>query len=336
LTKEGNVKIADFGIARTQHGHKLTEHGGVVGTIDYVAPEYMLRSQVDWRSDIYALGVLAFEMIAGEPPFRGDSVYATMTKRLKTDPDPPSKLRPDCPQELDRVILKAMQREPQDRYQAAIEIFFDLQRIASDKGMPSAFAGGVFLPNHVSAGGVSYVGPTLKGNSDGDAEVSKSSEVPSQGVAQASTTTSSVAVRGSGATLGGVPVKSGRGGTAAGQVQAPESNHSSTHVLHDNLVDHAVDSASRPAASQIRLESVLRPENNLAAEQWSKSDEKSISGGVISDRVRDLSSKYHQQNTRLVNWGDAMALLVAAVIGVAFGFMMLKLFLPSVLSDVQF
>jgi hypothetical protein len=101
-------------------------------------------------------------------------------------------------------------------------------------------------------------------------------------------------------------------------------------------VDHAVDSASRPAASQIRLESVLRPENNLAAEQWSKSNEKSISGGVISDRVRDLSSKYHQQNTRLVNWGDAMALLIAAVIGVAFGFMMLKLFLPSVLSDVQF
>ncbi|MGI6525588.1 MAG: serine/threonine protein kinase [Bdellovibrionota bacterium] len=123
LTKDGCVKIADFGIARLGHGPKLTEHGGVVGTIDYVSPEYMLNSQVDWRSDIYAIGILGYEMIAGQAPFRGDSVYATMTKRLKSDPDPISKYRSDCPPELEKIILRAMARDPEKRFQSAREMY---------------------------------------------------------------------------------------------------------------------------------------------------------------------------------------------------------------------
>ena len=81
LTKSGDVKIADFGIARTERGPRLTEHGGVVGTIDYVSPEYMLNSQVDYRSDIYAMGVLAFEMITGVTPIREETVYYTKVAR---------------------------------------------------------------------------------------------------------------------------------------------------------------------------------------------------------------------------------------------------------------
>src|SRR5690606_4155191 len=104
-------------------------HGGVVGTIDYVSPEYMLNSQVDWRSDIYAIGILGYEMVTGESPFRGDSVYATMTKRLKSDPQLPSSLRKDCPPELDRIVLKAMARDPAERYQAAAQMFYDLQKL---------------------------------------------------------------------------------------------------------------------------------------------------------------------------------------------------------------
>ena len=134
LTKEGSVKIADFGIAKAGNGPRLTEHGGVVGTIDYVSPEYMLNSHVDWRSDIYAMGILAYEMLAGTSPFRGDSVYATMTKRLKMDPAPPSSIRKDCPAELDRIVLRAMQRDPAKRYQAAVEMFQDLQSLLPDQG----------------------------------------------------------------------------------------------------------------------------------------------------------------------------------------------------------
>lgn len=126
LTELGRAKIADFGIARTGTGQKLTEHGGVIGTIDYVSPEYMLNSHVDWRSDIYALGILAYEMVTGEAPFRGESVYATMMKRLKTEPKSPSELRRECPVELDRIIQKAMARSLEERYQSARAMHEDL------------------------------------------------------------------------------------------------------------------------------------------------------------------------------------------------------------------
>lgn len=131
LTKDGDVKIADFGIARMEIGsaRKLTEHGGVVGTIDYVAPEYLLSSQIDARADIYAIGILGYEMIAGELPFRGDTIYDTMWKRLKSDPTPPSQLRPECPAELDAIILKAMARAPEDRFQTARDMLEQLSSV---------------------------------------------------------------------------------------------------------------------------------------------------------------------------------------------------------------
>lgn len=155
LTKDGQVKIADFGIARTEKGPKLTEHGGVVGTIDYVSPEYMLESKVDWRSDIYAIGILGYEMITGEPPFRGESVYAAMTKRLKTDPTPPSVKRSDCPVELDNIILRAMRRVPEERYQSAAEMYYDLRKL-----MPESRANeGLVAPPSIP--GVATRGPSV-------------------------------------------------------------------------------------------------------------------------------------------------------------------------------
>lgn len=177
LTKEGMVKIADFGIARTGHGPKLTEHGGVVGTIDYVSPEYMLNSQVDWRSDIYAIGILAYEMVTGESPFRGDSVYATMTKRLKSDPAPPSSLRPECPPQLDAIILRAMQRNPEERYQSATEMYRDLVALSPDVASVAAPpAAGPSLPRQpqppireeLSRGSGSFAPPETGGTYDDD------------------------------------------------------------------------------------------------------------------------------------------------------------------------
>ncbi len=130
LTNQGDIKITDFGIARTGTGPKLTEHGGVVGTIDYVSPEYLERGEVDARSDIYALGVLAYEMITGEAPFKGKSVIETMTMRLRSDPVPPEKLRPDCPVILSNIVLRMMMRDPDKRYQRASEILRDLQELS--------------------------------------------------------------------------------------------------------------------------------------------------------------------------------------------------------------
>lgn len=122
LANNGDVKIADFGIARTSNSSKLTEHGGVVGTIDYVSPEYILNSQLDNRSDIYALGVLAYEMVTGELPFKGESVYSSMTKRLESEAIPPIDIRKDCPQILSDIVLKSLAVKPEERYQSAEEL----------------------------------------------------------------------------------------------------------------------------------------------------------------------------------------------------------------------
>ncbi len=148
LTQEGDVKITDFGIARTGHGPKLTEHGGVVGTIDYVSPEYLEKGQVDARSDIYAIGVLGYEMITGQSPFKGDSVIATMQARLRADPPQPIQYRPDCPSRLNEIILRAMERDPEQRYQASIEIYRDLQEIGDDSAVvrTTAAVAGVAKP----------------------------------------------------------------------------------------------------------------------------------------------------------------------------------------------
>ncbi len=122
LTLDGSVKIADFCCAHSATMPNLIEQGGITGTIDYVSPEYMLNGQVDWRTDIYAVGILAFEMATGKSPFRGDSVYATMTKRLKSEPEAPLSMRPDCSQAFNDIILKALARDPEQRFQSAAEM----------------------------------------------------------------------------------------------------------------------------------------------------------------------------------------------------------------------
>ncbi|MDD2941448.1 MAG: serine/threonine-protein kinase [bacterium] len=129
LTTNDDIKITDFGIARTGIVRNLTQDGGLVGTVDYVSPEYLERGQVDCRSDIYALGVLAYEMITKEPPFRGESVIQTMTMRLRSDPVAPIVLRPECPVALSNIVLKALARDPERRYQTAEEMFVDLDRM---------------------------------------------------------------------------------------------------------------------------------------------------------------------------------------------------------------
>ena len=196
LSTQGDIKITDFGIARAGTGPRLTDHGGVVGTIDYVSPEYLERGEVDARSDIYALGVIAYEMITHEPPFKGKSVIETMTLRLRTDPTDPQTLRPDCPPELSAVVLKAMARDPGNRYQTAREMYEDLQLInrarpakikstSAQQGAPSSSStkNGIKPPrprqqveSGVSAGAggeASYGGSAQYAGGMGQAEVSR-------------------------------------------------------------------------------------------------------------------------------------------------------------------
>jgi serine/threonine protein kinase len=138
ITAQGDVKITDFGIARKVSGPRLTEHGGVVGTIDYVSPEYLELNQVDERSDLYSLGILAYEMITLESPFQGKSIIDTMQLRLKQSARPPIELREDCPQKLNDIVLKMMARQPDDRYQSASILYKELRQLYAELNPDSA------------------------------------------------------------------------------------------------------------------------------------------------------------------------------------------------------
>lgn len=123
LSEAGDIKISDFGISRAGSGPKLTEHGSVVGTIDYVSPEYLERGEVDLRSDVYSIGVIAYELVTGNPPYQTENLIESMTLRLRTDPVDPIIHRPDCPKPLAAIILKALARSPEQRFQTAQEMY---------------------------------------------------------------------------------------------------------------------------------------------------------------------------------------------------------------------
>jgi hypothetical protein len=106
--------------------------------------------------------------------------------------------------------------------------------------------------------------------------------------------------------------------------------------LRDDLVNYAVGVGSESGGTQLKLDPVLGPENDLVSDEWASSRGKPPPYGVISDRVRDLSHKYHHRTARLAHLGDAVALFLAAMIGVGFGFVVLKLLWPSMLSNIHF
>lgn len=129
LTKNGNIKITDFGIARVENGKNLTAHGGLLGTIDYLSPEYLLNGTCDERSDIYALGLIGYELITGNKPFKGETVVDVIRNKMNAELIAPHLVRPSCPKTLSDVILKALEREPELRYQKASAMLADLTAV---------------------------------------------------------------------------------------------------------------------------------------------------------------------------------------------------------------
>lgn len=130
LTKKGQVKIADFGLCRDLDAGQvhLTQPGVTMGTPLYMSPEQAQGHLSDHRSDLYSLGVTFYHMLAGQPPFRGDSPVAIALKHLKDTPVSVAIHRPDIRPELDRLVLKLMEKNPEDRYQSAAEMLRDLAK----------------------------------------------------------------------------------------------------------------------------------------------------------------------------------------------------------------
>lgn len=115
ITKDGNIKLTDFGVARLPDS-TLTQEGTLIGTPHYMSPEQFTGGKVDGRSDQFSLAVVLYELITGEKPFVGDTLNVIMHKVLRTQPLPPSDLNIRVSKELDSVIMKAMSKNPEDRF----------------------------------------------------------------------------------------------------------------------------------------------------------------------------------------------------------------------------
>src|SRR5579859_7809126 len=125
ITANGTVKIMDFGIAKS--GGSMTSTGQVLGTPNYMSPEQVKGRPLDGRSDLFSFGVILYEMITGEKPFGGDNITTIIYKIVNEEPIPPRELNAEIHHGLNRVILKALAKTPQDRYQMGADLVHALE-----------------------------------------------------------------------------------------------------------------------------------------------------------------------------------------------------------------
>ncbi|HEY5058975.1 MAG TPA: Stk1 family PASTA domain-containing Ser/Thr kinase [Gaiellaceae bacterium] len=134
VDSDGRVKVTDFGIARAG-ASQMTEAGSIVGTAQYLSPEQARGTAVDQRSDLYSLGIVLYELLTGVLPFNGDTPVEIAMKHLSQMPEPPSTKRPELSHDLDLVVMRALAKDPEDRYQSAEEMDADLERVARGAGV---------------------------------------------------------------------------------------------------------------------------------------------------------------------------------------------------------
>jgi len=132
LTETDQIKVMDFGLAKLRGSANLTKTSSTIGTLNYMAPEQIEGKDVDQRSDIFSFGVLLYEMLSGEKPFKGDYEASVMYSILNDSPEPSSNHRSDIPAELLHIVNRTLEKNPDDRYQSMDDLLIDLRRLKRD------------------------------------------------------------------------------------------------------------------------------------------------------------------------------------------------------------
>ena len=131
ITKDRQIKIVDFGLAKLAGRTMLTKEGMTLGTVAYMSPEQTLGTNVDHQTDIWALGVILYEMLTGERPFKGYYEQAVMYSIMNEEPEPVTDLRPEIPISLGQVVIRALEKKPEKRYKHIEELLDDLKSISA-------------------------------------------------------------------------------------------------------------------------------------------------------------------------------------------------------------
>ena len=128
IRKDGRVQIMDFGLAKLRGASRLTKEGSTVGTAGYMSPEQVQGLETDHRSDIFSLGVLLYEMLTGQPPFKGMHETAIAYEIINVESPPPSSIKPEIPPDLDVIVLECLEKDGKERTQSAGQVALDLKR----------------------------------------------------------------------------------------------------------------------------------------------------------------------------------------------------------------
>jgi serine/threonine-protein kinase len=153
LTRTGTVKVTDFGIARAGASDGLTQTGSVMGTATYFSPEQAQGLPVDGRSDVYALGVVLYEMVTGVAPFTADSPVSVAYKHVRETAVLPTERNPDVPADLECIIVTALSKEPENRYQTADDMRADILRFRRGRPVIGAAATAIVVDNPTPGAG---------------------------------------------------------------------------------------------------------------------------------------------------------------------------------------
>ena len=136
LLKNGLIKVADFGIAKLPDTDSFTVTDQAIGTVNYISPEQAMNKEpIDERSDLYSVGVLMYELSCGELPFTGDTPVAVAYKHVNETPRSPREIKPEMPQGLEQIIMRAMEKSPEMRYQSAKQMLTHISALRKNPGI---------------------------------------------------------------------------------------------------------------------------------------------------------------------------------------------------------